>query len=129
MKNTGMWIILSGALLIFTTAHSATPQFKDLSFDLLNWLHRDTSAVPTREFAPGDRPNVLFIIVDDLNLALGAYNQSNLRPHYAGAITPSIDQLAGQGVRFEHAFVQTPLCNPSRASLLSGLRPSDPRCL
>ena len=119
MKHTGMWIILSGALLIFTTAHSATPQSKDLSFDLLK-----ASAVPTREFAPGDRPNVLFIIVDDLNLALGAYNQSNLRPHYAGAITPNIDQLAGQGVRFEHAFVQTPLCNPSRASLLSGLRPA-----
>ena len=35
MKHTGMWIILSGALLIFTTARSATPQSKDLSFDLL----------------------------------------------------------------------------------------------
>ena len=83
MKPTGMWIILSGALLIFTTAHSATPQSKDLSFDLLK-----ASAVPTREFAPGDRPNVLFIIVDDLNLALGAYNQSNLRPPLRRGHTP-----------------------------------------
>ncbi len=79
-----------------------------------------------------DRPNVLFIIVDDLNVAIGSYLDSAGRPNYATAKTPNIDRLAKQGVRFERAYVQSPLCNPSRASLLSGLRPAstgvrDPR--
>ncbi|MFT7207344.1 MAG: iduronate 2-sulfatase, partial [Pseudohongiellaceae bacterium] len=71
-----------------------------------------------------DPPNVLFIIVDDLNTALGSYIGSGTRPHYATASTPNLDRLAAQGIRFENAFVQNPLCNPSRASLLSGLRPN-----
>ncbi|MFP6584009.1 MAG: sulfatase-like hydrolase/transferase, partial [Candidatus Hydrogenedentota bacterium] len=71
-----------------------------------------------------DRPNVLFIIVDDLNVAIGSYLDSAARPNYATAKTPNIDRLAKQGVRFERAYVQSPLCNPSRASLLSGLRPA-----
>ena len=119
MTNIGIWLFIGSALLFCTSAQSAKQRPQDRSFDLLK-----ASAVPTREFAPGDRPNVLFIIVDDLNLAVGAYNESNPRPQYAGAVTPNIDQLADQGVRFEHAFVQNPLCNPSRASLLSGLRPA-----
>jgi len=74
-----------------------------------------------------DPPNVLFIIVDDLNTALGSYVNSGIssgnRPHYATASTPNLDRLAAQGIRFENVFVQNPLCNPSRASILSGLRP------
>ncbi len=78
---------------------------------------------PARELEEGDRYNVLFIIVDDLNVALGSYLGSQARPQYATARTPNLDRLASQGIRFEHAFVQNPLCNPSRASILSGLRP------
>jgi len=79
-----------------------------------------------------ERPNVLFIIVDDLNVAIGSYLDSAARPNYATAKTPNIDRLASEGIRFERAYVQSPLCNPSRASLLSGLRPAstgvrDPR--
>ena len=82
------------------------------------------SAVPNRVVEAGDRPNVLFIIVDDLNVALGTYAGSTPHPHYRGASTPNIDRLAASGVRFDRAYVQNPLCNPSRISMLSGLRPA-----
>jgi len=66
------------------------------------------------------RPNVLFIAVDDLRPALGAYGDSV-------AITPNIDRLARSGVTFLQAHVQQAVCNPSRASLMTGLRPDSLR--
>lgn len=62
-----------------------------------------------------DRPNILFILCDDLRpAALGCYGG----PHVQ---TPNIDRLAREGVRFQNAFCTTSLCSPSRASILSGL--------
>jgi choline-sulfatase len=64
------------------------------------------------------RPNVLFIAIDDLNDWVGCLGG------HPQARTPHIDRLAAGGTLFSNAHVQSPLCNPSRASLLTGLRPS-----
>lgn len=63
-------------------------------------------------------PNVLFIAIDDLNDWVGCMQG------YPGVKTPNLDRLATRGVLFQNAHCQAPLCGPSRASLMTGLRPS-----
>lgn len=60
--------------------------------------------------------NVLFIIADDLNCNLGAYDHNLVK-------TPNIDQLAREGLLFNNAYCNFPLCAPSRASFMTGLFP------
>lgn len=96
----------------------------------MNWIHRIFSQTIKRPqaviclslflasvaFAGPARPNVLFILSDDLRPDLSCYGSY--------VETPNLDRLAESGVRFANAWVQYPLCNPSRTSMLTGRHPT-----
>jgi len=65
-----------------------------------------------------DRPNVLFIAIDDMNDWVGCLGG------HPDTSTPNIDRLAKRGTLFTNAHCQAPICNPSRTSVMYGLRPS-----
>ncbi len=69
------------------------------------------------------RPNILFIIVDDLRPQLGCYGHRE-------TLSPNIDRLAAKGTLFKRAYCQVPVCGPSRVSVLTGIRtnPDQWRC-
>ena len=66
------------------------------------------------------QPNVLFIMIDDLRVELGAYGGEHV-------LSPNIDMLAAQGTRFANAYVSVPVCGASRASLFTGMRATPDR--
>ncbi len=66
--------------------------------------------------APAQRPNVLFIAVDDLRPELGCYGKSYIK-------SPNIDGLAKTGIVFNRAYVQQAVCSPSRTVVMTGTRP------
>lgn len=69
-----------------------------------------------------DKPNILFIMADDLRCELGVYGVPVCK-------TPNLDRLAKEGVTFMRMYCQYPVCGPSRASLMSGLYPNTTKML
>ena len=82
-------------------------------FFLLSVLFADGNEKPEVK-----RPNVLFISIDDLNDWIGTLGG------HPQVKTPNLDRLAASGTVFTNAYCQSPLCNPSRTSVMTGLRPS-----
>ena len=93
--NYTKYIFGAGATVLFTSCNSVGKELK----------------LP-------EKPNVLMICIDDLNDYVGC-----MKGH-PNAITPNIDSLAARGTLFMNAHCQAPVCGPSRASIMSGLRPS-----
>lgn len=69
---------------------------------------------------PSQSPNILFIAVDDLRPELNCYGRTHIH-------SPNIDRLAAEGTLFQQTYCQVPVCGASRASLLSGIRPTATR--
>ena len=72
-------------------------------------------AASAAEVSP-QKPNVLFIVIDDLRPELGCYGKDYIH-------SPNIDRLAVRGMVFNQAYCQQAVCSPSRTSVLTGVRP------
>ena len=94
----------------------ANPISRDFRTSFVFVLGIALSVVPI-DAADSKKPNVIFIAVDDLNHWVGHLERNSQTS------TPNIDKLAARGTRFTHSYCAAPVCNPSRAALLSGLRP------
>lgn len=84
--------------------------------NVVRLLMAGSAMLATANLLAADKPNVLFIAIDDLRTELGCYGEKSIR-------TPNIDRLAESGVLFERAYCQVAVCNPSRVSIMTGLRP------
>jgi uncharacterized sulfatase len=108
----GRAVLLGGALLAGTLLAAGSGACRPREHE------RPSPATEPRSASPG-RPDVLFVLVDDLSFRIGLYGGQ--------PPTPNLDRLAARGRRFDRAYVQYPLCSPSRTSLLTGWRPERTR--
>lgn len=81
---------------------------------------KDKKAVNAEQPSQAKKQNIVMIMVDDLRPVLGIYGDNN-------AHTPNMDALAAQGVTFTQAYANVPVCGASRASMLTGIRPTKSR--
>ena len=86
-----------------------------VKYSLGGILAASTAVALAAKKPAGKKKNVLFIIVEDLKNIMGCYGNPLVK-------TPNIDRLSQMGLRFDRAYCQYPVCNPSRSSFMTGLR-------
>lgn len=91
-----------------------------MPFKLLVFFSWSCFSLLLSQLQAAEKPNILFIAVDDMRCDLGCYGVQHVH-------SPNIDQLAASGVLFQRAYCQQAVCNPSRVSLMTGLRPDSTR--
>src|SRR5688500_15555821 len=106
---------MSATQRFLKTFAAAAPMSRAIVAALAVGISISTLLAPARAAEQAARPNVLFIMADDLRPELASYGSP--------AITPNFDRLARRSLQFDHAYCQQALCNPSRSSMLTGLRP------
>jgi uncharacterized sulfatase len=84
------------------------------------WLLSSVATTHAINAQDNSRLNILLLMSDDLAATLGCYGHPQAK-------TPNLDALSARGILFERAYCQFPHCNPSRSSMLSGLRPNTTR--
>ena len=90
------------------------------SVRLFGWLFLTASLLGGSSEVAAGRPNVLFVVVDDLRPELGCYGNVDIE-------TPHFDRFAESSVTFTRAYCQAAVCAPSRAAVMTGLRPDTSR--
>ena len=100
------------------TAYTGRRDFKRMLG--LSGLGLLASVFAQAEIGSAGKPNVLFISIDDFRPELGCYGDTPVK-------TPHIDRLAGEGVLFQRAYCQMPVCGASRASMMTGILPTRQR--
>lgn len=81
-------------------------------------LGAQTPTPPAPTAAGGDRPNIVFLLTDDMGYSDPGCYGGKFVP------TPNIDRIAAEGVRYTHFYVNAPICSPSRAAFLTGMYPA-----
>ena len=87
-----------------------------LSLFTLQACQSNDISASSEQVATPKQPNVVVFLIDDLRVDLGTYGSKHV-------ISPNIDKLASEGVRFDQAYAQQAICGPSRVSIMTGLRP------
>lgn len=87
-----------------------------LNLIVLLWFVAGCTSPESPAFTDTDRPNILWIVADDLGTDLGCYGDSLVH-------TPHLDRLARQGTLYTHAYTVTAVCSPSRSALITGMYP------
>lgn len=126
MKNGGAWVSHKVTLtnVNFDKSLSSHIMFSVRGNELI--VKNIKLKAVVKEKAPekkSDKLNVLLIISDDLNDYVGAFGG------HPQTVTPNIDKLSTQGVKFNRAYCQYPVCGPSRASFLHGLYPESSKVI
>lgn len=105
--------------LLYGDARKVLHKYKYSAFNVMVFLCAGSLKLFAEE---KPKPNVIFIISDDLNTHLGTYGDTQV-------ISPNINALANQGIRFDRAYCNYPLSLPSRSSFLTGIRPERTKVL